>query len=148
MKRFVLFVFTIIVLSQGAFANFTAQSLVPVNQSHLVAANTTFLHQSPKAPNDIVQILGDKAFRNWLFAVGINFLSALFVLVTSSKTLMYLALAISIPVTMYATLFTGLTIGKFIHSDSTNYKAVVKATIFPIIIYSLMILLSALAAIA
>lgn len=149
MKRLVLLVLSIFVVSQVTFASFRAYVTQPAPTNVPVAHE--LIHNPVNPPDDadeIVQTLGDKAFKYWTEATAINLLTTLLVLATSSQTLMYILLAISIPFTFYASLFTSLTIAKFIHSDSTNYKAVVKATIFPIIVYSLIILLYSIASAA
>ena len=142
MKRLVLLVFSLFMLSQVTFASFTAHATQPAPVNTLLAHEQ--IHNPVNPPDDadeIVQTLGDKAFRNWTAAIVSDLVFTGLAFLTGSRFLLFISLLISVPATMYATLWTSLTIGKFIHSNSSNYKAITKATLIPIALYSLLLII-------
>ncbi len=142
MKRLVLLVLSIFMVSQVSFASFRAYVTQPAPTNALIAHE--LIHNPGNPPNDadeIVQTLGDKAFRNWITAIVSDLVFTGLALVTGSKFLLFISLLISVPATIYATLWTTLTISKFIHSNSSNYKAITKATLIPIALYSLLLII-------
>ncbi len=141
MKKLIIIFLSLFVLTNVSLANFTTQHTMPAPATfaHIQAHNVQSI-TPPDDVNTLLDELGSRALKNWLIATGLNLLFLPLATLANSKFLLLLTLLITIPSEVYATFLSSVTLGKFIHTNSTNFNAVYKAWVVPIAFYSLMII--------